>query len=397
LYDSAAARLRPRNQFVLVTVLGAIPLLIWIYLLGFRGSFWRISKHFAPVQLPKVSAKRVAVVIPARNEADVIGRALTSLLEQDFPAPLHVFLVDDGSTDHTTELAAAAAGRASRTESLTIISGTPLAEGWTGKLWALSQGVAQAEMLAPDYLLLTDADIVHAPDSVAQLVAIAEINRYDITSYMVKLACVSFAEKALIPAFVFFFLKLYPPAWIASPDFRTAGSAGGCILIHPEALKRIGGLAAIRSEVIDDCALARKVKRAGGRIWMGLTSTTESIRSNESFLEIGRMISRTAFNQLRHSSVLLLGTVVGLAFTYLLPVLLLLTGKAPAMILGLLTLLLMSMAYVPTVRLYRQSLLWSLSLPLAAGFYLLATVHSALQYWQGQGGEWKGRVQDPRF
>lgn len=381
---------------MLLTALGVVPLLIWIYLLGFRGGFWRISQHFAPIQPPELSAKSVAVVIPARNEAHVIGQALTSLLEQDFPAPLHIFLVDDGSTDDTTEIAAAAAERARRTSSLTIISGAPLIEGWTGKLWALSQGVAQARTVAPDYLLLTDADIIHGRESVAKLVAIAETNRYDLTSYMVRLSSKSFAEKALIPAFVFFFLKLYPPAWIASRDSRTAAAAGGCILIRPEALERIGGLAAIRIEVIDDCALAREVKRAGGRIWMGLTSTTESIRSYGTFPEIGSMISRTAFNQLRHSSLLLIGTVAGLVFTYILPVLLLLTGKAPAMILGLLTLLLMTVAYLPTVRLYRRSVVWSLSLPLVACFYMAATVHSALQYWRGRGGTWKGRVQDAR-
>lgn len=381
---------------MLVAALAFIPLLIWIYLLVFRGAFWRISKHFTPVELPAISAKRVAVVIPARNEAHVIGQAVTSLLEQDFPARLHIFLVDDSSTDDTTAIAAAAAERANRTSSLTTIRGAPLIEGWTGKLWALSQGVARAQTLAPDYFLLTDADIVHGRESVARLVAIAETNEYDLTSYMVKLACVSLAEKALIPAFVFFFLKLYPPAWISSQNSRTAAAAGGCILIRPEALEGIGGLAAIRSEVIDDCALAREVKRTGGRIWMGLTFTTESIRSYDTFLEIGRMISRTAFNQLRHSYLLLLGTVVGLVLTYILPVLLLLMGNMLATVLGVLALLLMSVAYVPSVRFYRQSIAWSLSLPFAGCFYMAVTVHSAFQYGRGLGGVWKGRVQDTR-
>jgi hopene-associated glycosyltransferase HpnB len=377
---------------VLSTALAAVPLLIWIYLLGFRGGFWRVSKHFAPAGLPPIPKKRVAVVIPARNEAHVIGRALTSLLEQDFPAPLHIFLVDDGSTDGTSEIAASAAERASRASCLTIIKGAPLIEGWTGKLWALSQGVAEARTLAPDYLLLTDADIVHGPDDVAKLVAIAETNRFDLTSYMVKLACVSFAENALIPAFVFFFLKLYPPAWIASRRFRIAGAAGGCILIRPEMLYKIGGLAAIKNEVIDDCALAREVKRAGGRIWMGLTASTESIRSYDTFLEIGQMISRTAFNQLQHSSLLLFATLLALVFAYMLPVLLLLTGNVAAMTLGLTAVLLMIVAYIPTVRLYRRPIAWSVCLPLVACFYMAATLHSALRYWRGGGGEWKGRV-----
>jgi hopene-associated glycosyltransferase HpnB len=381
---------------VLVTVLAVIPLLIWIYLLSFRGGFWRIPRHLAPVEPRQVSGGRVAVVIPARNEADVIGPALTSLLEQDFPTPLHIFLVDDASTDRTAEVAKLAAGRAGRRNCFTVITGQPLVEGWTGKLWALSQGIAQAQTLAPDYLLLTDADIVHGRDSVARLVAMAKANGYDLSSSMVKLACETFAEKALIPAFVFFFLKLYPPTWVASQSFRTAGAAGGCILIRSETLHKIGGLAAIRSEIIDDCALAREVKRSGGRIWMGLTATTHSIRSYGTFREIGRMISRTAFNQLRHSFLLLIGTVVGLAFAYLLPPLLLVTAKLPAMTLGVFAWLLMSVAYLPTVRFYKLCPAWSFTLPIVACFYMSATIHSALQYWRGVGGVWKGRIQDAR-
>lgn len=382
---------------MLVIALASIPLLIWIYLWGFRGGFWRISRHLPRVEPSQMSGARVAVVIPARNEADVIGRALMSLFEQDFPSPLHVILVDDGSTDGTAEAASAAAERAGRRDSLTIISGQPLGEGWTGKLWALSQGVAHAQALVPDYLLLTDADVVHGRTTVTELVAIAESNQFDLTSYMVRLACTSLAEKALIPAFVFFFLKLYPPRWIASERFRTAGAAGGCILIRPEALQRIGGLGAIRSEVIDDCALASAVKGSGGRVWMGLTSTTESIRSYGTFPEIGRMISRTAFNQLGHSFPLLIATVVGLIFTYLLAPLLLFTGKLPAIVMALLGWLLMSAVYLPTVRFYKLSPAWSLTLPIVACFYMGATIHSALQYWRGLGGVWKERIQDARW
>jgi len=383
------------RALILVTI-AVVPVFIWIYLLGFRGGFWQISKHFAPARLRTPATKRVAVVIPARNEADVIGQALTSLLKQDLPAPLHIFLVDDASTDRTAEVAAAAAKQAGRTSSLTVITGRPLAEGWTGKLWALSQGAAQAETLAPDYLLLTDADIIHGRNTVSALVAIAEANRCDLTSYMVRLACLTFAERALIPAFVFFFLKLYPPAWIASKNCTTAAAAGGCILIRAKALERIGGFAAIRSEIIDDCALAREVKRTGGRIWMGLTSTSESIRSYGAFPEIGRMISRTAFNQLRHSYLLLAGTVLGLFITYLLPPLLVFTGKLPAVLLGLAGWFLMSAAYSPAVRFYKQPVVLSLCLPFVACFYMGATIHSASRYWRGLGGAWKGRFQDAR-
>jgi hopene-associated glycosyltransferase HpnB len=372
----------------------AIPLIIWAYLLFGRGGFSRVSKLYVPSPVNIPLDKRIAVVIPARNEAEVIGQALTSLFEQDFPTPLHIFLVDDNSTDGTAEVAKLAAQRSGHADSLTVIAGQPLAPGWTGKLWAQSQGVARADLLQPDYLLLTDADIVHSRHSVAELVAIAESRQCDLVSYMVKLACVSFAEKALIPAFVFFFLKLYPPAWIAAKHAKAAGAAGGCILIRPIALQRLGGLAAIRNEMIDDCALAKAVKRTGGRIWMGLTGTTASIRSYGTFGEVGRMVSRTAFNQLQHSTPLLAGTVVGLFLTYLLPPALLFSGDRISVALGAAAWLLMTLAYLPMVRFYNRSWVWALSLPLVACFYLGATVHSAAQYWRGKGGEWKGRLQD---
>jgi len=381
---------------VLLAAGAVIPVLVWIYLLFLRGGFWRISKQFAPADLPTPTAKRIAVVIPARNEANAIAQALTSLFHQQFPSPIHIFLVDDNSVDRTAEIAATAAERAGKLDSLTIIRGQPLSAGWTGKPWALSQGIAEAEKHAPDYLLLTDADIVHGPNTTEELVAIAEAGRYDLTSYMVKLACTSAAEKALIPAFLFFFLKLYPPRWITSPNHKAAGAAGGCILLRPDALRRIGGLTTIRNEVIDDCALAREIKRTGGRIWMGLTSTVYSVRSYRTFHEIGRMVSRTAFKQLRHSPLLLAAVLLGLFFTYVLPPLLLLTGRPAEIVLGLLAWAMMSTAYLPASRFYTRSIAWSLSLPLVACFYMGATLRSAFQYWKGVGGEWKGRVQDAR-
>ncbi len=359
--------------------LAALPVAIWLYLLFGRGFFWRIAPEHAATADPQ---KRVIAVIPARNEADVIERALRSLL----PQVAQIVVVDDASTD----------GTADRARSAVVLHAKPLAPGWTGKLWALSQGVEHALTLAPDYLLFTDADIEHGPNSVAALVAIAEAKNVDLASYMVRLACVTAAEKTLIPAFVFFFFKLYPPAWIESSRFQTAGAAGGCILIRPKAFSQIGGLASIRNQVIDDCALARAVKRTGGRIWMGLASQTQSIRSYGGFPEIGRMISRTAFNQLHHSALLLIGTIAALFFTYLLPPLLLLTGRTVPVILGATAWLLMSIAYFPMVRFYRRSPLSSIALPFIAVFYLGATLHSAIRYWRGKGGEWKGRVQDSR-
>jgi hopene-associated glycosyltransferase HpnB len=233
------------------------------------------------------------------------------------------------------------------------------------------------------------------PENIATLVSIAEAGGYDLASFMVKLHCGTLAEKFLIPAFVFFFFMLYPPPWIRDSRRRVAGAAGGCILIRPEALERAGGMAAIRGEVIDDCALARAVKSSGGRVWLGLTESAASARPYQTFAEAGRMISRTAFNQLQHSVWLLLFSLAGLAVTYLLPPALLLSGQRWPVILGASAWLLMTTAYLPMVRFYRLNFLWALTLPLVAVFYMCATLHSAVRYWSGRGGLWKGRVQDP--
>ncbi|HEX4810667.1 MAG TPA: glycosyltransferase [Bryobacteraceae bacterium] len=375
---------------MLAAVIAAVPVCIWFYLLLGRGGFWRIADKLAPPMRSGIPDRRVVAVVPARNEAPVIAATLASLFVQK----LSVVLVDDNSTDDTAAVARREAVRSGCSDQLFIISGRPLPPGWTGKLWAMHQGLERAAALAPDYVLLTDADIVHGHDSVAELVGIAESGRYDLVSYMVKLACVSFAEKALIPAFVFFFFMLYPPAWIASPKSKAAGAAGGCMLLRPEALMNAGGLEVIRSTMIDDCALARIIKRSGGRIWLGLTRSTLSNRYYGDFREIGRMISRTAFHQLKHSWLILAGTVAGLVVTYLLPVILLFSGSALAAAGGALAWLMMSLAYLPMVRFYGRSWLWACALPFIACFYLGATVHSAIQYWRGQGGEWKGRAQD---
>lgn len=263
---------------MLSIVLAGISLAIWIYLALGRGGFWRVPIVSSPAPNPH-NGKRIVAVIPARDEADVIARAVQSLLLQSYEPPLVVILVDDSSSDGTASVAIEAAREIGQSHRLSVTPGKPLAADWTGKLWALSQGIDQALALEPDYLLFTDADTVHGANSVSELAAIADAHPYDLASFMVNLHCESFAEKALIPAFVFFFLQLYPPAWISSPAARTAGAAGGCILIRPEALARIGGLAVIRSTVIDDCALAKAVKQSGGSIWMGLTLTTKSIRS----------------------------------------------------------------------------------------------------------------------
>ena len=287
------------------------------------------------------------------------------------------------------------ARQAARThpERVTVVSGQPLPAGWSGKLWAVQQGVEQALQVNPAFLLFTDADIEHDSHNVAQLVAIAD-QGYGIASFMVKLHCRSLAERLLIPAFVFFFFMLYPPEWIRDPRRKTAGAAGGCILIRPSALSRIGGLAAIRGEIIDDCALARAVKKSGGGVWLGATGDTHSVRPYETFREIERMIARTAFNQLQHSFWLLLGTVVGMLLIYVLPLALILSGSMTLGLIGAVAFGLMCSSYLPMVRFYGLNYLWALMLPFSAAFYTFATIHSAVKYWTGRGGEWKGRAQD---
>jgi hopene-associated glycosyltransferase HpnB len=344
--------------------IGAASLAAWVVLLGSRGGFWR----FRAARLPEsADTPPVAIVVPARNEAGLVGQAAASLTAQRYAGDKRVFVVDDHSTDATAQA------------------------GWSGKMWAVAQGVEQAMTADPKYLLLTDADIVQSPDSLAGLVAMAETGPYDLVSLMVRLHCESTAERALIPAFVFFFLKLYPPAWIADPKSATAGAAGGCILIRAAALRKIGGIEAIRNELIDDCALAAAVKRSGGRIWLGLAEGTRSIRPYDA-ADIFRMISRTAFTQLGHSPAMLIGTVAAMALIYVAPPALAIAARGPARALGAAAWAMMTVAYLPAVRFYRRSPWWAVTLPAIAAFYLAATIDSAVRHWRGQGGAWKGRV-----
>lgn len=376
--------------YALATIVGISTLLIWLYLSFARGQFWRVGRRSPPSSATAGSA-RVVAIIPARNEEAIIALSIGSLLR--IPS-VHIVVVDDNSTDRTSQVAIETANCIGRADRLTVISGAPLPRGWSGKLWAVNQGVERAQTFQPDFFLFTDADIVHEPNDLERLVALAQDRCYDLASVMVRLRCETFPEKLLIPAFVYFFFKLYPPAFIGDQRRRTAGAAGGCILIRPEALQRAGGIESIRQEIIDDCALARIVKRSGGRIWLGAAERTSSIRHYDSFTEIARMISRTAFNQLRHSSLLLAATIVGLLLTYAAPVGLLFSGHAATVTLGFAALVLMIATYVPMTRYYRCTVLWAFALPLAAIFYMGATVLSALQFWLGRGGQWKGRAQD---
>jgi hopene-associated glycosyltransferase HpnB len=381
-------------MIILSQAVAAASLAIWIYLVFLRGAFWRLRDLDSSSQAPVLPAYSVAVIIPARNEADVVGQAVRSLVEQNYAGSLHVFLVDDESSDDTATIALEVAERAGRSDRLTVVRASAVPDGWTGKMWALSEGLREAAAFKADYFLLADADIVHAPSNVATLLARARNGRFDMVSLLAKMPCQSAAERALIPAFVFFFFMLYPPAWVSRSRRRTAAAAGGCLLIRSEILARIGGIREIRGEVIDDCSLAREVKQNGGRVWLGMAADTYSLRGYETWAEFGWLISRTAFAQLNHSNLLLAGTVAAMAITYLAPPVLLLTGgRAAAMGLG--SWFLMMIAFWPTLRFYRRSPLWSLVLPLIAAFYLGATLHSAIRYWQGRGGLWKGRIQDP--
>ena len=377
--------------------LACLSLLTWIVLTFFRGAFWQVGRFngdLASNQQPE-SWPRVAVVVPARNEAGTIGPCVESLVRQDYAGEFQIIVVDDHSEDGTGQLARAAAQSAGGSGQLTVVQAEKLQPGWTGKLWALQQGVSTAESKRPDYFWFTDADIEHAPDTLQRLVTRAETERLNLTSLMVLLQAKTIPERLLIPAFLYFFLMLYPPQWIAETKSKNAGAAGGCILLRREALERIGGISAIRSEVIDDCALARTVKRSGGAIWMGLTRKSVSLRAYTSFGEIRDLIARTAFTQLKYSAVVLLVTVVGMLLTYLVPVVLTFHVQPLVWRLSLIAWALMTLTYLPTVRFYQLSPLWAPLLPLAAAYYSYATCLSAVRYWMGRGGQWKGRAQAP--
>lgn len=374
-----------------------ISLLIWVVLAFFRGGFWQLSAFDDDV-LPHeelTSRPSVVAIVPARDEAETIAHTVESLAAQSYSGELRIYVVDDHSEDGTPDVVRTVNSSISAERRITILQADSLPSGWTGKLWALQQGVAKAGTVAPDYYWFTDADILHAPDTLQRLVSRAEAERRDLVSLMVLLHAKSLAERLLIPAFLYFFLKLYVPRWIADPKSRTAGAAGGCILLRETALQRMGGLAAIRGEVIDDCALARAVKRSDGNIWMGLTRKSISLRAYTTFTEIRDMIARTAFTQLGYSPWLLLGTLLGMLLTYVVPVALALQSHPPAWQIALGAWVLMTLTYLPTVRFYRLSPLWATFLPIAAAFYSYATWLSAVRYWMGRGGQWKGRSQAP--
>jgi hopene-associated glycosyltransferase HpnB len=393
-------------------VIGIIALAIWLHLFFGRGWFWRVRKVDADREAGETLGEwpNVIAVVPARNEAETIGRVVTGLVQQDYPGAFSVVVVDDHSEDGTASIAQRAAAENGAVERVRVVYVSELPEGWTGKLWALNEGMShggvtqagksngglRAATEGPEFYWFTDADVFHAPNTLRRLVGRAERERLDLASLMVLLQAKTLPERALIPAFLYFFLMLYPPRWIADEELVTAGAAGGCILLRGEALARIGGFAAIRGEVIDDCALARAVKLSGRRVWMGLTRKSLSLRAYVTFGEIRDLIARTAFTQLRYSVPRLAGTLLGMFLTYVAPVLLLFARDSTALRLGFAAWLLMTLSFLPTVRFYRLSAGWALVLPLTAVFYTIATWLSAVRYWMGKGGLWKGRAQAPK-
>jgi hopene-associated glycosyltransferase HpnB len=365
-------------------------LAIWTYLIAAHGRFWLSRPELAPVA--RVRGPRVDIVVPARDEAESIGPVIASLLAQDYgagaPGSFAVTLVDDDSTDGTAE-------RAGHAPHLNVLRAAAKPPGWVGKMWALEQGIAAGD--AP-LILLTDADIVHEPRHLSTLVACLEHSKLDMASEMVHLNCASFAERALVPAFVYFFQMLYPFARVNDARSGVAAAAGGTVLIRREALQRIGGIAAIKGALIDDVSLAKAIKarggsagRHGGAIFLGHTALAHSIRPYPGLADIWRMIARTAFTQLRHSAWLLLGTLVGLSLVWLAPLAAALFGHGWVRICGLAACALAVMSYLPTLARYRRNFAWALALPLIALFYMAATVGSAVDAWSGAGARWKSR------
>jgi len=368
------------------SLIGALSLAVWLVLLFGRQGFWLTAERDTlnmptePLEWPDVAA-----VVPARDEAEVIARSISSLAAQDYAGLFRIIVVDDSSSDGTGQIA-----RALGSHRVEIETGRPLVAGWTGKLWAVSQGVEHAGS-SPTYLWLTDADIEHAPDTLRTLVSRAEAGSLSLVSLMVKLRCESFAERMLIPAFVFFFQMLYPFAQVNRPKGLGA-AAGGCMLVHRESLEAAGGIEAIRNALIDDCALGALLKRQG-RIWLGLTERSKSIRRYDSFGAVAAMISRSAYAQLGYSPLLLSATIAGLALVYTAPPLLAIFTHGFPRFAGTTAWVLMALTFQPMLAFYGRSRLWGIALPMIAAFYAYFTLLSSWQHVRGRGGIWKGRVQ----
>src|ERR1044072_4882871 len=343
-------------------LLAAASLAVWLYLVFARGFFWLGRERDTAVIAPPPAPPSVALVVSARNEAETIAQRVASLLGQDSPA-LSLIVADDDSQDGTAAVARAAAASLGAADKLTIVESHALPEGWTGKLWAVEQGVAVGGgTFAPDYLMLTDADIVQAKDTLRWLVAHAEQHKLALASLTARWRCQGFPERVHIPAFIYFFQMLYPFAWVNRPDHAVAGAAGGCMLVRADALRAAGGIEVIRDALIDDCALAAALKKQGP-IWVGLTDRSRSIRPYASWADMRRMIARSAYAQLQYSPLLLAGTILGMVLTYLVPPFMALFASGWGQFLGALTWALMAISFQPILRFYRLSPLWGVALP----------------------------------
>ncbi|MEU2584048.1 glycosyltransferase [Streptomyces avermitilis] len=377
-----------------VVWIAAGSLTAWLWLLLGQGFFWRTDVRLPP-RVEPADWPSVGVVVPARDEAGVLPDSLPALLAQDYPGRAEIFLVDDGSSDGTGALALELAARHGGLP-LTVGSPGEPPPGWTGKLWAVRHGIGLARARDPEFLLLTDADIAHAPDSLRELVAAARTGGFDLVSQMARLRVASGWERLVVPAFVYFFAQLYPFRRIGVKGARTAAAAGGCVLLRTEAAERARIPDAIRHAVIDDVALARAVKGDGGHIWLGLADRVDSVRPYPRLHDLWRMVSRSAYAQLRHSPLLLVGTVLGLVLVYLVPpgalFVGLAVGSAPTAVAGGIAWLVMTGTYLPMLRYYRQPLWLAPLLPVTAFLYLLMTVDSAVQHYRGRGAAWKGRT-----
>jgi hopene-associated glycosyltransferase HpnB len=371
-------------------VLAIICALIWLYLIVGRGAFWLCGVR--DTDRPSLDVPRwpaVVAVVPARNEADHIAASIGSLLRQEYSGSFRIVLVDDDSSDGTALIATRAA--ASAPSQLIVVGSESPPRGWTGKIWAVEQGIARAEELKPEYLLLTDADIVHAPDTLAWLVMHAGAGGFVLTSLMAKLRCESLAERTHVPAFIYFFQMLFPFSWVSKPHASTAAAAGGCMLVRADALENAGGIASIRNALIDDCSLAEKLKKVGP-VWLGLTDRSRSIRPYDTLADVRRMIARSAYAQLRYSPLLLAATIAMMVLTFIAAPLLAIFATGLPRFLGIVVWLAMTISYIPTLRFYRLSPFWSLALPGIAALYLYYTIISAYDHVRGRGGQWKGRI-----
>lgn len=364
-----------------VVIVSAI---VWFAILALPWQPWRMRERFEarPDMVSAADLSDVTVLIPARDEAAHLDRTLAALARQG--QGLSVLVIDDNSTDGTAEVA-----RVAPLDNLTVIAGQPLPPGWTGKLWALEQARRQVTTAR---VLLLDADILIAPGTIAGLRAKALAEGRQMVSLMAQLRMTHLVERMLIPAFIYFFKLLYPFALSNAGSRWVAAAAGGCVLIDRAMLDRIGGFGALADAVIDDCTLARRVREAGGRTWVGVTYAATSLRGYDDFAGIHAMVARSAYSQLRYSPWLLAGCSALMALLFWVPPLGLVFGSVPTRLLALAAWAAMAASYWPTLAYYRVSRAWALALPVIGSVYLVMTWSSALRYWRGIRTAWRGRA-----